>query len=197
MAFTPAPGEKYTVRRKILTVLGAKFHVYDERGTVVAFCHQKAFKLREDIRLYTDETMTETLLLLKARQIIDFGVTIDVLLPDGSSLGSMRRKGIRSTLVRDEWLVFDAGGTRVANLRELGGFAPFARRFIDFAAFLLPQKLSMVRESDGAEIARYRQHFHPLVYRLGISPIREDEHLDDLLILAAGCLIAAIEGRQS
>jgi hypothetical protein len=36
-----------------------------------------------------------------------------------------------------------------------------------------------------------------MVYRLGISPIREDEHLDDLLILAAGCLIAAMEGRQS
>lgn len=196
MAFTPAAGEKYTVRRKILTILGAKFHVHDERGAVVAFCHQKAFKLREDIRLYTDETKAETLLLLKARQIIDFGVTIDVLLPDGSSLGSMRRKGLRSTLVRDEWLVFDAAGAQVAKMHELGGFAPFARRFIDFAAVFLPQKFSMVRESDGAEIARYRQHFHPLVYRLGISPIREDEHLDDLLILAAGCLIAAIEGRQ-
>lgn len=197
MAFKPAPGERYTVRRKILTVLGAKFHVYDEQGQVVAFCHQKAFKLREDIRLYTDETMAETLLLLRARSVIDFGVTLDVVLPDGSSLGSMRRKGMRSTFVRDEWQIFDPSDRRVATLSELGSFAPFARRFIDNAAVFLPQKFSMVRESDGAEIARYRQHFHPMVYRLGISPIREDEHLDDLLILAAGCLIAAIEGRQS
>jgi uncharacterized protein YxjI len=197
MAFKPATGERYTVRRKILTVLGAKFHVFDEQGQVVAFCHQKAFKLREDIRLYTDESMSETLLLLRARSIIDFGVTLDVVLPDGSSLGSMRRKGMRSAFVRDEWQIFDPSDRRVATLSELGSFAPFARRFIDNAAVFLPQKFSMVRESDGAEIARYRQHFHPLVYRLGISPIREDEHLDDLLILAAGCLIAAIEGRQS
>jgi hypothetical protein len=197
MAFKPAPGERYTVRRKILTVLGAKFHVYDEQGQVVAFCHQKAFKLREDIRLYTDETMTDTLLLLRARSIIDFGVTLDVVLPDGSSLGSMRRKGMRSTFVRDEWQIFDPSDRRVATLSELGSFAPFARRFIDNAAVFMPQKFSMVRDSDGAEIARYRQHFHPMVYRLGISPIREDEHLDDLLILAAGCLIAAMEGRQS
>lgn len=197
MAFKPAPGERYTVRRKILTVLGAKFHVYDEQGHVVAFCHQKAFKLREDIRLYTEETMTDTLLLLRARSIIDFGVTLDVVLPDGSSLGSMRRKGMRSTFVRDEWQIFDPSDRRVATLSELGSFAPFARRFIDNAAVFMPQKFSMVRDSDGAEIARYRQHFHPMVYRLGISPIREDEHLDDLLILAAGCLIAAMEGRQS
>jgi hypothetical protein len=171
--------------------------VYDEQGQVVAFCHQKAFKLREDIRLYTDETMTDTLLLLRARSIIDFGVTLDVVLPDGSSLGSMRRKGMRSTFVRDEWQIFDPSDRRVATLSELGSFAPFARRFIDNAAVFMPQKFSMVRDSDGVEIARYRQHFHPMVYRLGISPIREDEHLDDLLILAAGCLIAAMEGRQS
>jgi hypothetical protein len=109
----------------------------------------------------------------------------------------MRRKGMRSTFVRDEWQIFDPSDRRVATLSELGSFAPFARRFIDNAAVFMPQKFSMVRDSDGAEIARYRQHFHPMVYRLGISPIREDEHLDDLLILAAGCLIAAMEGRQS
>jgi uncharacterized protein YxjI len=197
MAFKPAPGERYTVRRKILSILGAKFHVYDEQGQIVAFCQQKAFKLREDIRLYTDETMTETLLLLRARNITDFGVTLDVILPDGASLGSMRRKGMRSTFVRDQWQIFDPSDRRVATMTELGGFAPFARRFVNNASAFMPQTFAMVRDSDGAEIARYRQHFHPMVYRLGIAPIREDEHLGDLLILAAGCLIAAIEGRQS
>ncbi len=197
MAFKPAPGEKYTVRRKVLTVLGAKFHVYDERGSVVGFCHQKAFKLREDIRLYTDESMTETLLVLRARQVIDFGATYDVTMPSGEPAGSLRRKGMKSTFVRDEWLVFDPDGREVAKLSELGGFAPFARRFIDNASVLLPQRYVMTRVSDGAEIAAYRQHFNPLVYRLGISPVREDEGVDELLVLATGCLIAAIEGRQS
>lgn len=197
MAFKPAPGEKYTVRRKILTILGAKFHVYDEQGNVVAFCRQKAFKLREDIRLYTDESMAETLLVLKARQVIDFGVTFDVTMPTGESLGSLRRKGIKSTFLRDEWLVFDPEGREIAKLSELGGFAPFARRFIDNTSVFLPQRYAMTRASDGAELAAYRQHFNPFVYRLGISPRREDEHVDELLVLATGCLIAAIEGRQS
>lgn len=197
MAFKPAPGENYTIRRKVLTIFGAKFHVYDESGGVVAFCHQKAFKLREDIRLYTDESRSETLLVLRARSVIDFGVTFDVQLPSGESLGSMRRKGMKSSFVRDEWLVFDAEGRQVAVLSEQGGFAPFARRFIDYASLLFPQRYAMVRSADGAELSKYRQHFNPFVYRLGISPLMEDEHLDDLLILASGCLIAAIEGRQN
>lgn len=196
MAFKPAPGEKYTIRRKVLTVLGAKFHVYDESGSVVAYCHQKAFKLREDIRLYTDETRSETLVVLRARSVIDFGVTFDVQMPTGEALGSMRRKGMKSSFVRDEWLVFDPEGREIAKLRELGGFAPFARRFIDYASLFFPQKYALVRTADGTELAHYRQHFNLLVYRLGISPLVEDEHLDDLLILAGGCLIAAIEGRQ-
>jgi hypothetical protein len=197
MAFKPAAGERYTIRRKVLTVLGAKFHVYDEQNRVVAFCQQKAFKLKEDIRLHTDETRSETLVVLKARSIIDFGVTFDVQLPDGGSLGSMRRKGLKSSFVRDEWLVFDAEGREVARLVEQGKFAPFARRFIDYASLVFPSRYAMIRSADGAVIANYRQHFNLLVYRLGISKVTEDEHLDELLILSAGCLIAAVEGRQS
>lgn len=197
MAFKAAPGERYTIRRKILTVLGAKFHVYDEHNQVVAFCKQKAFKLREDIRLFTSEAMTSELLVLKARSIIDFGVTFDVTLPTGESLGSFRRKGVKSSFLRDEWLVFDPEGRQVATMSELGTFAPIARRYVDNAAAFLPQKYAMTRDADRREIARYRQHFNWFVYRLGVSVVGEDEHLDELLILAGGCLIAAIEGRQA
>lgn len=196
MGFKAAPGEKYTVRRKILTILGAKFHVYDDQNKVIAFCQQKAFKLREDIRLYTDESKSTELLVLKARQVIDFGVTIDVTMPTGELLGSFRRKGMKSSFVRDEWLVLDAEEREVATLKEQGSFTPIARRYIDNAAAFLPQKFSLTRNSDGVEIARYRQHFNLLVYRLGISLTAADDHMDELLVIALGSLVAAIEGRQ-
>lgn len=196
MGFKAAPGEKYTIRRKILAILGAKFHVYDDQNKVIAFCQQKAFKLREDIRLYTDESKSSELLVLKARQVIDLGVTIDVTMPSGERLGSFRRKGMKSSFVRDEWLVMDADGREVATLKELGSFAPFARRYIDNAAAFLPQKFSLTRNADGVEIARYRQHFNLLVYRLGISLTAADDHMDELLVIALGSLVAAIEGRQ-
>jgi uncharacterized protein YxjI len=188
--------EQYTIRRKFFKIFGAAFHVYDEHGSVIGYCKQKAFKLREDIRLYTGEDMSEELLTLKTQKIIDFGATYSVTLPDGTSLGSLRRKGMKSSFVRDEWIVFDPQGNEVAKVRETGSFAPIARRYIDYATILFPQRYELIRANDTTTIANLRQHFNPFIFRMGVAIVERDEHLDELLILGASCLIAAIEGRQ-
>lgn len=188
--------EQYTIRRKFFKIFGASFHVYDEHGSVIGFCKQKAFKLREDIKLYTDEGMSDMLLSLNTQSIIDFGATYSVTLPDGTSLGTMRRKGLKSSFVRDEWQLYDKNSTQIASVREIGSIAPLARRYIEFATVLLPQRYEIIRSRDSKSIATLRQHFNPFIYRLGVAILDEDDEIDDLLILGASCLIAAIEGRQ-
>lgn len=188
--------EQYTIRRKFFKIFGAAFHVYDEHGSVIGYCKQKAFKLREDIKLYTGEDISEMLLSLNTQQIIDFGATYAVTLPDGTSLGTLRRKGLKSSFVRDEWMIYDAQGKEIARVRETGSIAPLARRYIDYATIILPQRYEVIRNQDQKPIAHLRQHFNPFIFRLGVAISDEDEHMDDLLILGAACLIAAIEGRQ-
>ena len=198
-AFNAQPGEQYTIRRKVFKIFGAAFHIYDPAGKVIGFCKQKAFKLKEDIRLYTDETCTTELFVIAARSIIDFSATYDVTLSDGTSLGTFRRQGMMSTFVKDAWLVFDAGGNQIASLEEEGGFLATARRFVELVALFSPQTFRLCRGDAGTSppVAVFRTHFNPFVYRLSISVLADDAELDDLLILAAGCLIAAIEGRQT
>jgi len=196
MAIKAAPGEKYTIRRKVLKLLGAAFHVYDAEGKVVGYCKQKAFKLREDIRLFTDESCSTELLVLRARQVIDFGATYDVTTPGGDAIASLRRKGMKSSFVRDEWLVFDEHGEQVAIIREKGSFAPIARRYIDYVALLFPQRFEVLRGEGTPPVATLRQHFNPFVFRMGVAVHRDDPVLDELTLLGASCLIAAIEGRQ-
>ena len=41
----------YMIRRKVFRIFGGAFHIYDPAGQVVGYSKQKAFKLREDIRL--------------------------------------------------------------------------------------------------------------------------------------------------
>lgn len=190
----PAAGERYTIRRQIFKLLGAGFHVYDASGRVVGYCRQRAFKLKEDLRIYTDESRSTELLSIGARSVIDFGATYDVRLPGGDVIGSFRRKGLKS-LVRDEWLVLDEAGREVAVLREDSGTLALLRRVLDLAALFLPQRFTLVG-AGGAPLATYRQHFNPFVYRLGVAIHAEDEIVDDLMVLAFGCLIAVIEGRQ-
>ena len=49
----------YIVRTKVFKLFGGAFHVYDPAGNVVMYSKQKAFKLREDIRVYNDDAMLE------------------------------------------------------------------------------------------------------------------------------------------
>lgn len=189
------PHERYTIRRRLFTFFGASFDVFDAGDKPVAFCRQKAFRLKEDLRLFADAERTRELLAIRARNIIDFSGTYDVTLPTGEVLGSARRKGLRS-MFRDEWTILAADGTEIARMREDSQLAAFVRRFFDFAALLMPQQFSMVRRSDGVTLATFRTHFNPLVYRLSIAIHHEDDQLDDLVVLAVGCMIAAIEGRQ-
>lgn len=215
MTATPRPAEQYTIRQKVFRILGNAFHVFDASGKVIAYCKQKAFRLREDIRLYTDESQTTELFVLRARSFLDFSTTYDVLTPEGHSMGSLRRKGLKS-LIRDEWLVFappapgaaPIAGTKSAPgadtpqiglIREDSAGLAFARRLLGDLGTLIPQKFDLLR-SDGARVATFRTHFNPFVYRLGVAMdtqlVASDPNFDDLLVLASACLIAAIEGRQ-
>ena len=195
MPIKAKPGEQYTIRRKILKIFGAAFHIYDENGSLVGYCKQKAFKLKEDIRLYTDESMADPLLTLAARSIIDFGATYDITMPDGTQVGSLRRKGLKSTFLKDEWVIFDDQGTEIGMLKEKNLLMAILRR--GNASAFFPQRFEFFKTGSDEPVAAIRQHFNIFVYRLGLSILKDDEDLDELLLLGATCLIAAIEGRQS
>jgi uncharacterized protein YxjI len=191
-----AAGEKYTIRRKVLKIFGAAFHIYDAQGRVVAYCKQKALRLREDLRIYTDESMGTELLRISTSEIIDIGATYTVALADGSVVGTMRQNGLRSAFVRDEWLAFNAAGKQIAFLREEGStLLTVARHWIQDIAFLFPQQYSVTGE-DGTRVATFRQHFNPFVFKMGVTVLADDPEMDELLLLGMGCLIAAIEGKE-
>src|SRR3954451_14818176 len=91
--------DRFVARRKVLTLFSPEFHFYDMQGTVIGFLKQKAFKLREDIRLYTDESKTKELLHIQARKIIDFSSAYDVV--DSATqqkVGALKRCGLKSIL---------------------------------------------------------------------------------------------------
>ena len=126
----------YLVRKRILSVLGGKFEIFDPAGNMVLFSKQAAFKLKEDIRLFTDESMTTELVSIKARSIMDFSAAYDVVdTMTGHKVGGLRRKGWKS-MFRDEWIVMDAYDTEVGGIQEESAVLAFLRRFV---TNLIPQ----------------------------------------------------------
>ena len=187
-------GTEYTIRRKVFTFLGAKFHIYDAESNLIGFCKQKAFKLKEDIRVYTDESMSEERLRIAARAIIDFSAAYDVI--DSKSeakLGALKRKGLKS-IIRDSWIVMDDGDNEIGTLEEDSASMAMVRRFLPLGN-LFPQKYHLSEGTDGPVLAHFRTHFNPFVHRMTVT-VHEECHYNPLLVLAAGILLVAIEGRQ-
>jgi uncharacterized protein YxjI len=184
------------VRRKVLTLFGAKFHVYDAQGNMILFSRQKAFKLKEDIRVYTDESMSKEMLTIKARKIIDFSSAYDVVdAQENKKVGALRRKGW-SSMVRDSWEFLDENDNSLAFLKEDSMALALVRRFL---TNLIPQTY-YVRQGEAeteTSLVCYKQNFNPFVFKLNVSITEEGKKiLDPRLILAAGILLVAVEGRQ-
>ncbi len=188
---TTAPWDlpAYRIRRKVLKLFGGSFHVYDG-DRVVAFCSQASFRLREDIRLYADETKTRELLWIQARQVIDFAASYGVIdSTTGTAVGVLRRRGLKSIL-RDSWEVLDADQQPLGQVEEDSTMMALLRRGL---SNLIPQTFHLRGASGGAAV--FRQRFNPVVYSLEVS-VPQDVAVDRRLVFAAAILLAAIEGRQ-
>ena len=183
----------YLLRRQAIALTG-KFRFYDPAGRMIMFSEQKMFRLREDIRVYSDESKTQEVLSIKARQIMDFSAAYDVVDAGlNQRVGTLRRRGLRSIL-RDEWEVLDASDRVIGKLFEDSVGLALLRRLL--LGSLLPQNYDMtVGES---RVADLKQRFNPFRYELDLDFTMDAGRLLDRRIgIAAGILLAAVEGKQS
>jgi uncharacterized protein YxjI len=183
---------RYVIRRKFFKIFGDAFHIYDEAGQVLFYSKLKAFKLKEDIRVFTSEDMNEEVLTIKARSILDFGATYDVTdAKTGEKLGALRRKGLKSIL-RDEWLLFDARDQEVGLIQEDSMMLALVRRFL---SNLVPQTFTATVGNE--PVFSFRQHFNPFIQRISLDfGMDRSGRLDRRLGIATAVLLCAIEGRQ-
>jgi len=183
----------YLVRRKILKLFGAAFHIYDPQGNVVFYSKLKAFKLREDIRIYTGDDMQEEVLVIKARKILDFSSAYDVVDPTtNEKVGVLKRKGFKSIL-KDEWIIMGANDQDIGLIKEDSTALALLRRFL--TGSLIPQKY--YGEIDNNPVCTFKQNFNPFVVKINLDFSPDTNNLlDRRLGIAAAVLLCAIEGKQ-
>lgn len=184
----------YLVRRKIFKIFGAAFHIYDPQGTLQFYSKQKAFKLKEDIRIFSDESMSQELLVIKARNIFDIAATFDIFDPIQGNLhvGCIKRKGLKSIVV-DEWLFLNPAGEQIGTIKEDSLILALLRRLI--VGWLLPQEY--LGEIGGVRVCRFTRNFNPFVSKVTLDFTSDTGHLLDRRIgIAAAVLLVAIEGKD-
>lgn len=183
---------QYLLKRQVFALAGT-FRFYDPSGQLVLFSQQKMFKWREDIRVYADEGKTQEVLMIKARQIMDFSAAFDVVdSATGQKVGALRRKGLAS-LLRDEWEILDVSDNVIGKLFEDSMGLALVRRFL---SNLVPQNYDITMGEE--RVADLKQAFNPFAYQLTVDFSMDlSQRLDRRVGVAAAILLAAIEGRQS
>ncbi len=184
--------DRYLLKRQVLALTG-KFRIYNPAGQMVLFSEQRMFRLKEDIRVYADESKAAELLWIQARQILDFSAAYDVRdSTSGMTVGSLRRKGLRS-MVRDTWEIWDAAEAPIGVIEEDSLALGLLRRFV--LGSLLPQNYDA--RLGGERVADLRQRFHLFRYELEIDFTPDvSRRFDRRLGLAAAILLGTIEGKQ-
>ena len=186
--------DSYMVRQKVLKLLGEEFHIYsdDSMQQLIGYSKQKALKLKEDIRVYSDEQKSTELICIKARSIIDFGAGYDITdSQTGEAICSFKREGLKS-LFKDSWKVMDSSGNQIGTLGEDSGILALVRRFVPFASLLIPQEFVL---STGTGSIVFTHKMNPLIHKMFVTNI-QSSGLDPRIVLAATMLLIAIEGRQ-
>ena len=183
---------KYLLKRQVFALTG-KLRFYNPNDELVLYVEQKMFRLREDIRVFGDESKTQELLLIQAHNIIDFSAAYDVIeAANGQKVGALRRKGLKS-MFRDEWEVLDASDQPIGVLFEDSVGQALLRRFL--LGSLLPQNYDLTIGEQ--RVADLRQKFNPFAYQMILDfSMDTTNKLDRRLGIAAGILLAIIEGKQ-
>jgi hypothetical protein len=184
--------DTFHIRKHVLTFAGAKLEIFNAQEEIIFFSKMKAFKLKEDIRIFNGEDMQEEFISIHARSALDFSATYDVLdSKTGEKIGALRRHGMKSML-KDEWSILDQNDNQIGLIQEDNLLLALLRRFIG----LIPQSFKV--EMNGTTVGELKQNFNPFVTKLNLDfTMDRSQTLDRRLGLAAGILLCVIEGKQN
>jgi len=182
---------QYMIKEKFWKIFGNKFWFEDVNEKRYGFCEQKRFKLKEDIRIYVDESKSQEWLKIKQKQIVDAWGGYDIMdSGSGEHIGTVRRKFWASVL-RTRWHLLDAAGNEIGMLIEDSMGYALARRIL--LGILLPKKFH-IEIGGGGEFVTMRQMFNPFIKKLVVN-IPPSHPLDRRFIAGLAIVIAAIDGR--
>jgi uncharacterized protein YxjI len=131
----PNQHDRFVLRQRIRLVINQyEFSLAGpewEPGETFAFVEQKRFKFKEDIRFYTDDSKTQELFRIKARQRFDPRARYDVTDADGTKIGEIQ-KVFGKSLLRSTYQLYDAAGAEVAIVQERSMAVAIIRRLVGF-----------------------------------------------------------------
>jgi uncharacterized protein YxjI len=180
---------QYLIRKKVLTV-GNKYWIEDTGGNIIGFCKQKILKLKEDIRIYTDESMSYELFRIQQQQILDVVGNFAVIDSANNVIIGYVQRDVWSVVGRDTWDIQNAYKQSIGKITEKSLGRALTRKYMPMGG-LVPEKMQV--ELNGQVVAELNQDFKVIgdIWNLICYSVPAD--FDRRVLIACMILMGTIE----
>ncbi len=179
----------YKIRKKVVAIAN-QYWIEDGRGTQLGYSRQKILRIKEDIRIFADDSMTNEVFRIKQANIGDAWGTFAVI--DSATeacVGKLRRKALKSGLFADEYFILDSMDNQIGRISERAGRATM-RRWMPGGG-LVPEQV--VVEFNGQEVAEIKQQFKVIGDSWEVDCSRVPANFDRRTLLAAMLMMGMVE----
>lgn len=144
----------YKLTKKVMALTN-QYSIEDGKGNMLGYTKQKMFKLKEDIRVYTDDKMVTELFRIQQDQVMDMWGTFSVI--DSSSntcVGKIKRSPL-SDIGADSYDIMEPNGLIMGRILESSGRG-LMRKYLP-GGNLIPEQVCV--ECNGKKVADVKQNF--------------------------------------
>lgn len=107
-----------------ISTLSSDFTITDTEGNFVGYVRQKLLKIKEEVKVFSDESRTQELFNINATKWLDFNSTYNVTDVNGIYFGSVKRHGMRS-LWRATYSIMDENEQVIFTVSEKNPWVTF------------------------------------------------------------------------
>lgn len=179
----------YRIRKKVVAITN-QYWIEDAGGGMLGYSKQKLLRIKESIRIFTDDSMSSELFRIQQEQVMDMWGTFAVVdSVTEAVVGKIRREALSSGVYKDAYVLMDAYGNAVGRVAERGGRG-LARKYLPGGA-LVPEQL--VVEFGGQQVAGIKQQFKVIGDMWEVDCSRLPARFDRRTLIATMLLMGMIE----
>jgi len=179
---------QYRIRKKVIALTN-QYWIEDWSGKILGYSRQKLIRIKEDIRVFTDESMSAEVFRIQQENIMDSWGTFSIIdSSTGSVVGKIRRS-LASNYVWDEYQLLDANGKQFGKVAERAGRG-LTRKFVPFGK-LVPQQMCL--EVNGQLVCEIKQQFKIVGDTWEVDLSAMPGYLDRRVILATMLMMGMVE----
>lgn len=186
-----------------LLAIASQIYIRDANGQLLGYVKQKLLKLKEDINVFADEQQTQHLYNIKADRVLDFSAKNNFTDARGNSIGSIRRKGMRS-IFKAHYEIYEPSGGLAMEIHEENGWIKVIDSVVGelpvigmFTGYFFNPAYVVSRSSGGTPVARLQKQpaFFEGVFQLEkLADLTDEEESRVLLSVLTMTLLERSRG---